>query len=121
MACGCERHQTPWPKGFQAHHIIKSGRSDEPCNLFKCCADCHGAAEGLHIVRNGVRLPTLSLGACLTLKRALDPTHWWPDRLHALRARPLPDLAAPPDWFLDRFLENRGRDLRKEIDAMLAK
>ena len=29
------------------HHLIKSHRSDEPCNFLLLCCRCHGLAEGL--------------------------------------------------------------------------
>jgi hypothetical protein len=91
-----------WPPGLQTHHIIKPGRSDEPCNLLRLCERCHRLAEGERVPRGrALYWPTLPLAVCLALKLAADPEEWNPERLAVLAHRTLPELAPIPAAFLE--------------------
>lgn len=91
-----------FPAWMQVHHIIKPGRSDEPCNLFAVCARCHRVIEGERVpCGKRVYLPKLTLGMVLTIKQAADPDEWNPDRLVALYHRLLPDREFVPEYYLE--------------------
>lgn len=87
-------HRLRYPPGLQVHHIIKPGRSDEPCNYARVCSRCHQRIEGEWIVTpRGKRLGPISLGQVLWLKQKHDPENWNPERLCELFGREcLPDL-----------------------------
>lgn len=114
MACGVPYYKAGkerWP-GLTTHHIIKSHRSDEPCNLLRLCGYCHELAENRDVIHEGVLLPHLGLAICLTLKRLTDPDAWNPERLAALYHRPLPHPQEIPSWFNEewiRWMKGRKR------------
>jgi len=86
---------------LETHHIVKCGRSDEPCNLLRLCRRCHKLAERERIRGDdGKLLPHLTLGVCLTLKRESDIEHWSPARLTELRHSELPIMEPVPEFFL---------------------
>ena len=92
---------------LETHHLIKSGRAHEGCNLLRVCRRCHNLAEGLDVREGGVILPKLSLGASLTLKRFREPEEWNPDRLRELRLSNIPDLEPVPFHFERDYRWNR--------------
>lgn len=102
MACGIPEDAARvhrWP-GLSTHHIIKRGRSDEPCNLIRLCQRCHDAAECLG---TGKKFPWLTLGIILTIKKMRDPDNWNPERLKELRLKNLPDLLPVPDVLMHEW------------------
>lgn len=80
--------------GASVHHIIRFGRSDEECNLLLLCARCHGLIHDDEIVVDGKRLPKITLGMTLWIKRERGP--WNTERLTALYGQTLPDLEPSP-------------------------
>lgn len=114
MCCGIQMNQNPY-RVLTTHHIIKSGRSDEPCNLLRLCwQPCHMACEGsisrieepinphIHGFKPKFKLyPVLKLGHALWLKKNRDPKNWNPERLEVLYHKALPDLIEPPSEYLD--------------------
>ena len=87
------------------HHIVKPGRSDEPCNWCPLCYRDHSLAENrlLRDEQSGELLPFLKLGIVLTIKKLRDPLNFDPDRLQVLLGERLPDLEPLPaflaaDW-----------------------
>jgi hypothetical protein len=99
---------------LQTHHIIKPGRSDEPCNLFRVCEQCHRIIEGERVPDNkGGYFPKLTLAHVLHCKRELDPHEYDPDRLTVLwRHRERKDGFDPlprPQSLPEAFLEERIR------------
>jgi len=94
--------------GLQTHHIIKPGRSDEPCNLLRVCGRCHRIIEGERVPDgHGGHWPRLTLAHVLYCKREHDPEEYDPDRLTVLwrhRQReggfdPLPQPEPLPEVF----------------------
>lgn len=95
---------------LETHHIIKAGRSDEPCNLLRLCRFCHKLAEGEKVPHpSGGHWPNLSLAMCLKLKMEADPHEWKPERLAELRHSNLPDLKPLPELLVKERLVNNGR------------
>ena len=47
QVCGIDEHKARWVHitGLQTHHIIKAGRSDEPCNLLRVCQRSIGLSK----------------------------------------------------------------------------
>lgn len=99
--------------GLQTHHIIKPGRSDEPCNLLRVCERCHRIIEGERVPdRKAGHFPKLTLAHVLHCKRELDPHEYDPDRLTVLwrhRERkdgfdPLPRPQSLPEAFIKERL-----------------
>lgn len=80
---------------LETHHIVKQGRSEEPCNWLRLCRVCHQLAENYVVHRDGMRLPNLSLAHCLWLKRKWNPEEYDFDRLQELRGRFLPEPEEP--------------------------
>lgn len=91
---------------MQTHHIIKNGRSDEPCNLLRVCPACHGIIEGERWpMKGGGYWPRITLGMILKIKH--DEGQLDLDRLTMLyRGRqrtehydPLPALEELPEEY----------------------
>ena len=103
QVCGIDGHKARWEQitGLQTHHIIKAGRSDEPCNLLRVCERCHRVIEGERVPdENGGHWPQLTLAHVLDCKREHDPQQYDPDRLTMLwrnreRARDFDPLPRP--------------------------
>jgi hypothetical protein len=98
QACGIPASRAAfcrWP-GLSRHHVVKFKRSDEGCNLLMLCQRCHDLAELRTVREGGVRLPTLSLAVCLTVKKNREPSEYDHERLRELYGRPLPDLLPVP-------------------------
>lgn len=100
QVCGINRWFSQPVSGLQVHHIIKSGRSDEACNLLLVCDECHKVIEGERVVRyDGSRREPLTLANVLWFKQASDPEEYNEDRLTILyrhrqrteKYRPLPE------------------------------
>lgn len=87
--------------GLTTHHIVRKFRASEPCVLLRLCwSICHMAAEGSNVVLpSGIRVPNLSQGHCMWLKRERCPAEWDPDRLAAILGHALPEIERPPDFF----------------------
>lgn len=68
------------------------------CNLLMLCGRDHDLAEGRSVRRNGVLMPRLTLGVCLSLKRLHEPEEWDPERLARLLGENLPDLEPIPEF-----------------------
>ncbi len=86
--------------GLTTHHIVKKFRSSEPCVLLRLCwSVCHMAAEGSGVVVGGVRVPNLTQGHCLWLKREQCPQEWDPERLAQILGHALPEIERPPEFF----------------------
>ena len=111
QVCGIDKRATRWGRlaGLQTHHIIKPGRSDEPCNLLRVCERCHWIVEGERVPDDqGGHYPKLALAHVLHCKREHDPHEYDPDRLtllwrHRKRTDGFDPLPAPqplPEAFL---------------------
>ena len=86
--------------GLTTHHIVRKFRASEPCVLLRLCwSVCHMAAEGSNVVWRGIRVPNLTQGHCLWLKRERCPDEWDPDRLAVILGHALPEIEKPPDFF----------------------
>lgn len=114
--CGIAQHLAPSDYGgvgISTHHVVKSGRSDEACNLLRLCGRCHDLAEG-HTIRRPDRTtwPKLSLAVCLSIKLVRDPDDFDPVRLAALFGRRLPDALPIPDVFEESYRARRPWDVR---------
>ena len=116
QVCGIDEHKARWLQitGLQTHHIIKAGRSDEPCNLLRVCERCHRIIEGESVPdEKGGHWPQLTLGHVLHCKREHDPQEYDPDRLTVLwrnRPRtlgfdPLPRPAPLPEVYIDERVQ----------------
>jgi hypothetical protein len=66
----------------------------------RVCQRCHDLAE-LKPIRgeDGLLMPKLPLGVCLTVKKVREPSEWNPERLTELYHRNLPDLLPIPHVF----------------------
>ena len=87
QVCGIDEHTARWAHitGLQTHHIIKAGRSDEPCNLLRACERCHRIIEGESVPdEKGGHWPSLTLAHVLHCKQEHDPQQYDPDRLAVL-------------------------------------
>lgn len=124
MCCGIQVNQNPY-RVLTTHHIIKSGRSDETCNLLRLCwQPCHMAFEGQSSRIQGLIDPNIrghkpdfvlyramSVGQALWLKKNRDGADWKPERLEVLYHKALPDLVKPfpeyqNDWaFLSPLID----------------
>ena len=113
QVCGIGQFATRWARrtGLQTHHIIKPGRSDEPCNLLRVCEQCHRIVEGERVPHDkGGHYPKLTLAHVLHCKREHDPHEYDLDRLTVLwrhRKRkdgfdPLPTPQALPETFMEK-------------------
>ena len=99
MACLVPASKAPYP-GLANHHIIKFGRTSEPCCLLRACGRCHDLFEGRQVRLDGILLPKLTLGVALTLKQMATPDEWNPTRLQELYGQTLPEREPIPDWLL---------------------
>lgn len=106
QCCGVSSSMAVWP-GLTTHHIIKSGRSDEPTNLLRLCPLCHDAAEGLSHKRDGVILPGLPVAICLRIKREREPGCYDAVRLAELRGSNLPQEEDIPDIYRALWCSNQ--------------
>ena len=92
QVCGIDEYRARWVyvTGLQTHHIIKAGRSDEPCNLLRVCERCHRIIEGERVAdEQGGHWPPLTLAHVLGCKQEHDPQEYNPNRLAVLwRNRP---------------------------------
>jgi hypothetical protein len=115
QVCGIDEYKARWMRitGLQTHHIIKVGRSDEPCNLLRVCERCHRIIEGESVPdEHGGHWPHLTLAHVLHCKREHDPQEYDPDRLTVLwrkRQRtlgfdPLPRPEPLPEVYIDERL-----------------
>ena len=87
QVCGIDEHTARWLQitGLQTHHIIKAGRSDEPCNLLRVCERCHRIIEGESVPdEKGGHWPPLTLAHVLHCKWEYDPQEYDADRLTVL-------------------------------------
>ena len=126
QVCGIDDRAVRWTclVGLQTHHIIKAGRSDEPCNLLRVCDRCYRIIEGDRMPDGkGGYLPRLGLAHVLYCKRERDPheydanrlTMLWRNRQRAAGYDPLPLPAPlPPE-----FLAERRRWCRARYDRPL--
>ncbi|MEI8376577.1 MAG: hypothetical protein WCJ35_27485 [Planctomycetota bacterium] len=112
--CGIDEHKARWVyiTGLQTHHIIKAGRSDEPCNLLRVCERCHRIIEGESVAdENGGYWPHLTLAHVLNCKQENDPQEYDPDRLTVLwrnRERTVDfDPLPPPEPLPDVYIAER--------------
>jgi hypothetical protein len=116
QVCGIDDHKARWIQitGLQTHHIIKAGRSDEPCNLLRVCQRCHRIIEGEAVpYENGGHWPQLTLAHVLGCKLDHDPQEYDPDRLTVLwrnRQRtlsfdPLPRPEPLPTVYVDQRMQ----------------
>lgn len=93
--------------GLSRHHLVKFKRSDEPTNLLCFCWREHHLAEMGVLYRGQVKLPTLPLAVCLTLKKLRDPDEFDPARLEELYGQCLPDPEPIPDFLLKEWRSRR--------------
>ena len=114
QVCGIDEHKARWVQitGLQTHHIIKAGRSDEPCNLLRVCERCHRIVEGESVPdENGGHWPQLTLAHVLHCKQEHDPQEYDPDRLTVLwrnRERSLAfDPLPPPEPLPEVYVDER--------------
>lgn len=98
-------------RGFSVHHIIKPGRSDEECNLLYLCGICHDLAENRFIRYNGVLLPRLTMGACLSIKKDRDPVHFNLERCIDLFGRAATALELEP---IPAIIDNEFKQRRRK-------
>ena len=117
-ACGCG--QFPHRCTLVIHHIIKFGRCDERCNLFRVCPRCHDIIEG-HCIRqpDGTRYSRIELEHVLYLKRIFDGRHYNRLRLTILAGRvTLPRTMKPPAVYYSEFCIARRCEGWKAAAAM---
>ena len=114
QVCGIDGHKARWVyiTGLQTHHIIKAGRSDEPCNLLRVCERCHRIIEGESVPEeDGGHWPPLTLAHVLYCKREYDPHEYDADRLTLLwrnrRRSPAFDPLPRPEPLPAAYLEER--------------
>ncbi len=114
QVCGIDDHKARWAHitGLQTHHIIKAGRSDEPCNLLRVCERCHRIIEGESVPdERGGHWPHLTLAHVLYCKQEHDPRQYDPDRLTVLwrnRKRALDfDPLPPPESLPEAYIAER--------------
>lgn len=82
------------------HHIIGGpGRSDEATNLLKVCWKCHGSFHLERIVHDGTRVPQITRGMILKIKRVQDGREYDAARLEELYGFPLPAEEDLPTYF----------------------
>jgi hypothetical protein len=101
--------------GLQNHHMVKSHRSDEFCNLLRLCGWCHSLAENQEVIYNGEPLPHIGLAVALMIKKWTDPEAWNPMRLEELYHRPLPEPKPVPIWFDQEWMVWQKGKERGEI------
>lgn len=107
QACGVPAFRAR-PPGHSVHHIIKPGRSDEPCNLLLLCHYCHEAAENRAVIGpDGLPVPRLSWRACLTLKMFREPAQFSLTRVSALLYTLAPAFEKFPRRLEQRYRHNR--------------
>lgn len=95
QGCGIGARRAPFP-GLSTHHLVKPGRSDEPCNLLRLCHRCHERAEGVRVATPERVLPPVLPGVWLNVKRLREPADWDPARLEQLLGHALPRLETVP-------------------------
>ena len=105
----CGRTDGPFPRKLEIHHIVKSGRSDERCNLFRACQRCHDIIEGHCCGQpSGGRYPRIELEHVLYLKRIFDRRNYNRLRLTILAGRAtLPRAMKPPKIYYFEFCITR--------------
>jgi len=114
QVCGIDEHKARCVQvtGLQTHHIVKAGRSDEPCNLLRVCERCHRIIEGESVPDgNGGYWPQLTLAHVLHCKQEQDPREFNSDRLTILwrnrqRTRDF-DPLPPPEPLPDAYVAER--------------
>lgn len=114
-ACGVSASRAPYHHhcggvGLSRHHLVKFRRSDEATNLLVLCNRDHQLAEGI-LLRDpstGLLLPKLTLGMCLSIKKARSPELLDLDRLAELYGQALPDFEPIPE-FIEREWAMSGR------------
>jgi hypothetical protein len=109
QACGVHARDAPWP-GLSTHHIIKPGRSDEPCNLLRLCARDHDLAELKAVRVKGTLLPKLPWPVCCSLKAIREAEASDPVRLATLAKRLEIELPPIPRLIEAEFRRNRPWD-----------
>ncbi len=116
QVCGIDEYKARWVHvaGLQTHHIIKAGRSDEPCNLLRVCERCHRIIEGESVPdEQGGHWPRLTLAHVLYCKREHDPRQYdphrltvlWRNRQRSLAFDPLPRPEPLPAVYIDERLQ----------------
>ena len=126
FCAACGRSESAF--GLSTHHIIKAGRSHEPCNLLRLClVPCHDLAELLdvrgpakfawrkaadgrlldRVQIPGDLLPKITIGIALSMKLRADPAEVNWERLQELRGCRLPDLEEIPAHFQRLLMLNR--------------
>lgn len=111
QCCGLHESRS-WPP-LSNHHIIKSGRSHDWCNLLRLCGHpCHSLAEGLDVrdESTGLLIPKLTIGVCISIKLECDPDGFDLDRLRTLRGSRVPDPEPVPEFFNILFRMRTGVD-----------
>ena len=105
---------------LSTHHIIKPGRSDEPCNFLRLCmALCHPLAEGCSIRLNDCIVSPLTIGKCLRLKKLREPGEYNADRLAVLFRQALPPTGAPVPFALEELFRIRHPRRREMFDPLV--
>jgi hypothetical protein len=101
----CRWNGKPWRdwmvNTLQNAHIVGGAarRADRRC-IARLCAGCHRLSHGDVIKVDGVRLPNLTLGNLLWLKRKHDPEYYDLDFLCELKmVKFLADPEELPEWF----------------------
>ncbi len=104
-ACGIPKAVADSRYGFAltTHHIVKSGRSDEPGNLLRLCWRCHQCAENQPQLTAGIVYPILTLANCLWLKRLRNPGEFDIARVRVLLHRNPPDPEEPDAAFAAEY------------------
>ena len=116
QVCGIDEYKARWIQitGLQTHHIIKAGRSDEPCNLLRVCERCHRIIEGESLPdENGGHWPHLTLAHVLHCKQEQDPQQYdadrltvlWRNRQRSLDFDPLPRPEPLPAVYVDERMQ----------------
>lgn len=93
-----------FPTHLETHHIVKQGRSDEPCNLLRVCCQCHRVIEGEKASDELGPCPPLKLEHVLWCKKQGDPQEYDRKRLAQLKHMALPSAKKPPQRYIDEFL-----------------
>lgn len=88
-------HGKPCFLGLAVHHIVRFGRSDEPCNLLLLCNTCHAK---IHDNPLGQRI---TLGMTLAIKWLEDEDELDIDRLQQLHGRGELLMDDLPVWLIE--------------------
>ena len=113
--CGIHEHAAPYVNGrsLHTHHLCRgAARSDELTNFLKACMRCHELVHGASIRVRGERIPSISFGQTLTIKKVRDPIEFDHDRLAEIYGEGLPPLEFPWECYEKEYVSRRPMPFR---------